>query len=620
LVGKRFLIGWLVRICLALAFGWAAPAFAATCSQAATQGTAPASWQTYCWLDFSTYNDTQARSGAGQNFSYTLTDGSVLTFNLKTTSAAAPAVNAIVAPSWTGAAVGNTAFLGIPGKPILYTAAAGTITVTISSILITPPPGAPAVTAYAFVAADAESTNQGESLQFVTNGSVWTILDQVDPISGTAYPTISGTNTNTFIETGATGTVGGYIVGSNSPTTVTTTMVAGGLQGAMFAVRFASIRLNKTIVGTRLDPADQFTFKLTATSSGTTLATGTTTGAGNGPFTAAAVSLASGLPVTLSETMAAGSVSPLSQYYSVLNCTNGATGSSTIIPTNAVTTSYNLGAVAFGDALQCNFTNTPFARLRIAKALGGARVFTADQFVMNIKAGATTVATTTTTGSGATITTGQTPLTVVTAGTAHSFSEAPSGTTNLTYYTSGIACTNSFTGSTTPLPTALPANVTPTYGDNITCTITNTPKPATAVLKVVKGSTIVSDPVNGTTNPKAIPGAVVRYSINVVNTATGPVDSSTIIMLDSLPAGITFYAAGTPVQFINGTPVSGLTFAYASNVTYRNAANTVITLNPDINGYDAAVKSIRVAPGGVMAGATAAGQPSFTIEFLARIN
>ena len=52
-------------------------------------------------------------------------------------------------------------------------------------------------------------------------------------------------------ETGVPGTVGGYIVGSTSPTTVTTTMVGSGLQGVMFAVRFASIRLNKQIVGVK---------------------------------------------------------------------------------------------------------------------------------------------------------------------------------------------------------------------------------------------------------------------------------------------------------------------------------------------------------------------------------
>jgi Surface adhesin CshA non-repetitive domain 2 len=170
----------------------AAPAYAQSCAPATTQGTAPAGWETYCWLDFTNYNDVTARSSSGQNMVFTLTDGSTLSLNVKVTPTAATGFNNIAAPSWTGAAVGNTAFLGIPGKPILYTASAGAKSVTFSNILITPPPGAPAVTAYAFVAADAESTNGGETLQFVTNGGGWTILDQVNPISGNVYPTISG--------------------------------------------------------------------------------------------------------------------------------------------------------------------------------------------------------------------------------------------------------------------------------------------------------------------------------------------------------------------------------------------------------------------------------------------
>ena len=142
-----------------------------TCSPATTQGTAPAEWQTYCWLDFTGYNDATAKSAAGQNFSFTLTDGSTLTLNLKATSPNATAFVASTAPSWTGAAVGNSAFIGIPGRPIIYTAASGSSTVTLSSILITAPVGAGAASAYMFIGADAESTDNTETLSFTTNGA-----------------------------------------------------------------------------------------------------------------------------------------------------------------------------------------------------------------------------------------------------------------------------------------------------------------------------------------------------------------------------------------------------------------------------------------------------------------
>ena len=63
---------------LLLLCGWllAAPAMASTCGPATSQGaTGPIDYSTYCWLDFSGYNDTTARSSAGQNFVFNLPGG-----------------------------------------------------------------------------------------------------------------------------------------------------------------------------------------------------------------------------------------------------------------------------------------------------------------------------------------------------------------------------------------------------------------------------------------------------------------------------------------------------------------------------------------------------------------
>ena len=609
---------WIARLFAVFVMTWSGSALAAVCAPATSQGTAPASWQTYCWLDFTTYNDATARTGAGQNFSYTLSDGAVLTFTVRTTGAA---IRSIAAPSWGGAVVGNTAFLGIPNRPILYQSAAGTTQVTISNILITPPPGAPAVTAYMFVGADAESTNDGESLSFNTNGGNWTLLDQVDPITGATYPPITGIGTQTFTETGVPGTVGGYIVGSTSPTTVQTTLVGGGLQGAMFAVRFASMRLTKVINGARVNAADQFRFDVTATSTGTTLATGVTTGTGTGPFTAAAVSLASGVPLTLSEAMAGGSVSPLTSYSPSLTCTNGTVGSTTPLPTNVATTSFNFGALQFGDAIACTFTNTAFPHLRIQKILGGTgRRFATDQFTMSIAQGATSVASTTTTGTGTTVNAGATALLQVTAGQPYTFAEAASGSTVLSQYTATMSCTNARNGTTTAF--AVPATITPILGDLITCTVMNTPRGANASLTTVKSSTVLSDPVNGTTNPKLIPGAVLRYSINISNSGSLGVDTGTVFILDPLPTTLEYNGAST-VTFANGTPVSGLTFNAATDVRWSRSAtapaNFAACTDVPTAGFDPTIRYVCIRPTGTMAGATAAGQPSFVVSFQTRI-
>ncbi len=616
-MGAR-LIRQLVRLfALAMAL-WAAPALAQGCAPATTQGTAPPGWENYCWLDFTSYNDTTARSAAGQNFSVTLSDGAILNFNLRVTTTTPTAFASVAAPSWSGAAVGNTAFLGIPGRPILYTTAPGAKSIIFSNITITPPPGVPLVTTYSFVAADAESTNNGENLQFITNGAPWTILDQVNPISGTLYPTISGVGTTTFTQTGVSGTVGGYIVGSTNPTGVTANMTAGGLQGAMFAVRFASIRLRKQIAGARVDPSDQFSFRISATGSGATLASGTTSGTGLGPFNSTPLSLASGIPLTLSETMATGSASTLARYQSRLTCTNSTASSTTPLPVNLATTSYNFGSLQFGDAVTCLFTNTPLPHIRLRKALGaGGRFWPGDQFTVRTRQGATLIASSTTSGTGATVTGGDTAMVQLVAGTAYTLDEIGSSGANLALYNTAMACTNANAGSTTPLANVMPGTITPQLGDVITCTITNTRRAGNATLQIVKSSTVVSDPVNGTINPKMIPGAVVRYTLTVTNIGNLPVDPGSIVLLDPLPADFSYNSA-VPVSFANGSVPSGLNpFNPATMVAFSSqpGGGTPFGYVPN-GGIDPAVRGVRITPAGTMAAATSAtSQPSFSVSF-----
>ena len=592
---------------------------AASCFYATSQGsTGPTNWNSYCWLDFSGYNDAAARSGAGQAMSYTLPDGTVMTFTLKISGAA---INGAASPSWTGAAIGNTAFIGIGGRPILYQTAAGTTVASISNIVLTPPAGVSQITSYMLVAADGESSNGGESLTFQTNGGNWVALDNAGPTSGSLYPTTSGLGTQTFTVTGVGGTVGANIVGSSTATALDTTLVGGGLQGVMFAVRFASIRLNLQLTGARAAAADQFTFAINATNGGSTLASGTSTGTGNGPFTAASLTTASALPLTLAQTMAAGSVNPLTDYRSSLTCTN-TTSSSTPLPSGVITTSFSFGALQFGDLVTCTFTNTVFPHMQLTKALAtSGRRFNTDQFVMNINQGSTTIATTTTTGTAATVTNGTTPQVMGAAGTAYAFTEVGSGTTSLTQYTAAMTCTNAFTGSSTALPTTVGGTVTPQMGDVISCTITNTRRATNATLTLVKTSSVISDPVNGTINPKMIPGAIVQYSILVSNTGPTAVDSNTVLLIDALPSRMRGGTAATPA-FTQGSPTSGLTFNATNDIRYSNAASAPTTYAgctyTPTSAYDAAVRFVCVNPKGTMAGSTGT-PPNFTISFRAQM-
>jgi uncharacterized repeat protein (TIGR01451 family) len=76
-----------------------------------------------------------------------------------------------------------------------------------------------------------------------------------------------------------------------------------------------------------------------------------------------------------------------------------------------------------------------------------------------------------------------------------------------------------------------------------------------ASLTATKTSRVISDPVNGTTNPKMIPGAVVEYCIAVAN-GSGSATASNVNVSDTLP-GETDYLAAFGVK-LNGT-VTGTT-------------------------------------------------------------
>ncbi len=602
-----------------IGLSWGSAAEAQNCGQATTQGTAPASWQTYCWLNLTNYDDATARSGSGQNLSFTLTDGSTLAFNIRVDGTTA-GYAAVAAPSWSGAAVGNSAFIGIPGRPALYTVNSGTRNITISGITITPPAGASA-SVFSFIVADAESSNEGESLRITTNGGSWQLLDNVPPISGSTMPTISGVGSGTVNITGVSGTVGAHILGSNSPGSVTIQTTASGLQGVMFAVRFATIRVQASISGSRVSASDQFNYQIASTGTGATVAGGTTSGSGNGPFTIAPLVMSAGQPITLRTAMASGSANTLAAYASTLTCVNTQGTTRPSLPNNAVTSDFNIGQLEFGESLVCSFVIGAQPRLTLRKALGsGGRRFSTDQFTVRIMQGATVTASSTTTGTGGTVNAGNTGAVQLVTGTAYTLDEIAAGSANLGNYTAVLSCTNATSGTGTVLPTAVGGIVTPRPGDSITCIITNT-RLSTAVLVIEKVSTLISDPINGTSNPKAIPGAIVEYAITVRNEGSRAVDANSIVIYDQMPDQMAFMP-GTPVTFTNGSTTSGLNAFNASTmVRYATTAGTggPFTYTPT-GTADPAVKVIRIIPSGTMAAATSAtAEPSFTIRFRAQV-
>lgn len=109
-------------------------------------------------------------------------------------------------------------------------------------------------------------------------------------------------------------------------------------------------------------------------------------------------------------------------------------------------------------------------------------------------------------------------------------------------------------------------------------------------LTATKTSSLISDPINGTTNPKAIPGAVMRYCVLVWN--EGGIGHTNLAMNDPLPSATTFVA---------GSLRSGVSCATATTVEDDDAAGADET---DPAGMAIAGTSVTAALPTLAAGAT----------------
>jgi fimbrial isopeptide formation D2 family protein len=114
-----------------------------------------------------------------------------------------------------------------------------------------------------------------------------------------------------------------------------------------------------------------------------------------------------------------------------------------------------------------------------------------------------------------------------------------------------------------------------------------------AVLTITKVSKLISDPINNTSNPKAIPGATIEYCI-VVSNAAGSATATDLGVSDTLPSTIA-YASAYGI-FVNGT-ATGTAPNYTCNAdgttggSYNSGTSTVTgSLNNLAAGSTATVR------------------------------
>lgn len=183
-------------------------------------------------------------------------------------------------------------------------------------------------------------------------------------------------------------------------------------------------------------------------------------------------------------------------------------------------------------------------------------------------------------------------------------------------------------GETATVTVTATSEFQPLLASAIIDTINVLPRP---ILVVSKAVATIEDPINLTSNPKAIPGSSILYTLTVENQGSGIVDSNTLEISDPVPSDSCMIvtdiaAAGSgPVDFQDGTPSSGLSYSFVSigngsdDLEFSSDGGLTYNYSPTAgaSGCDPLITHIRIRPSGSFAADTGSGSPS--AEFLFRV-
>lgn len=186
-------------------------------------------------------------------------------------------------------------------------------------------------------------------------------------------------------------------------------------------------------------------------------------------------------------------------------------------------------------------------------------------------------------------------------------------------------------GESATVTTTAASDFRPLVTSSVTDTIAVIPMPDLVVAKTVR---TVSDPFNLGSNPKAIPGGVVEYAVQIRNEGPGTVDADTVEVMDAIPnngcmlvSDIGAPGSG-PVDFQDGTPSSNLTYSFVSlasstdDIAFSDDGGMTFGYTPTAgpDGCDAAVSHILLNPKGIFAGDSGSGAPQLEFRFNVQVN
>lgn len=372
-----------------------------------------------CWLQFGSAGQLLT-SGYNDDYLFTLPDGSTLRLHMAVSNGGTLQVSQ--APTWTGSNFsGDTDFYRLltPNAAALYTetngSANGTV-VTLTNIRLFNPAGAEVIEPYEIVVADAERLNsnglpgftRGERLDFgvVSGGTAWQTVEFLGdaPASAVTRLSLPEDGGPTSVCEGAIDCVrfrGETRSDANAVVLATRKDVAGSQpfsivgqihsmasQGFAYGLRWGGARLRKRLPAGRLEPADQFVYRIENVV-GATISSRTTSGSASGNYPYISGQVMPGNTLSLIEEMAPGSASTLRQYDRSIACVNTNTGSTTPLPSGTYDPADPPSLeLQLADTVDCTISNVPrLVDLSIAKSASATAVRAGQAFTYSLRIG-----------------------------------------------------------------------------------------------------------------------------------------------------------------------------------------------------------------------------------------
>ena len=549
--------------------------------------------RTLCWLDLTGFTTAYTDRGAGNSPRYVsvlgqaygstntastlyqsgttrygpvtnypieveLSTSHVLTATLTVTASTTTGlpVTPVGFPTWSGAFLGNSGFYtGVDGAPALYhaiDAGGATTTVRLGDIAVTNTSTTPATrtAGYSIVVADAESTDNNESITWSTSGSAGFRWLPNNPTAWAAAGTnatrktaavgnaCAGTATGNFTAANPATTPRSCTPGSSQPSpktgtamlqasptnattafSVTQAMLGGGKQAVAFGIVLGGARVNvqvaDRVVGST-GAATDANFSASFSGGGSTFSTSTGTPALTAPTDSQYLPLdvSSGTQLTFASSVSGTAASSYQQSWVCLRSTPDTTtqtrwpttGSSASPPTSTN------AQIKGGEFLDCTVTYSPpyLSLVKTVVNTGTTATNTAAQFTLTATGQAAPTSTISGPGNAAAAVTKR----AVAVGTYALTETAPTGTGawQFGYTWTNLTCTGATpTVTRDPESNAVTTATAPVaLGGDVTCTYTNT---ANAPRLVVSKA---ASPASGTTVPA---GQVVTYTLTFDNTA-----------------------------------------------------------------------------------------------------